>query len=289
MSDSANSSVIRFGVVTDIHFTTGSQLNKSSKRIINYAAEELRLWIESSRNKYVDFLLQLGDLINGTEELQDEEIEQVTAILHEYPGTIHHVIGNHCLALPQKKLLQALQLKAPYYSFSIKGFRFIVLDGMDVSVLHKTETPEDTKTLKFYHAQFDDDPSLHDYCGAIGYHQKNWLKKELHTAKRAGEMVIALCHFPLLPQTTDQNHGLLWNHREIVALLSSSTELKVCISGHYHHGGYLLHNDIHFVVLPAFVNRQEHPEFSWGRIELHSDKMVIRNQENKTIYDLSFN
>ena len=102
------------------------------------------------------------------------------------------------------------------------------------------------------------------------------------------EKVMMICHFPLLPETTDSKHGLLWNHQEIVDILASSNAVTACISGHYHYGGYALKNKIHFVVLPAFVTRHEHPCFTHGIVELESDGIVIRNQQNTVVSNLSF-
>ncbi|NTW68676.1 MAG: metallophosphoesterase [Chlorobiaceae bacterium] len=270
--------IVRFGVVTDIHYDSKSNPGEAAK---------LREWIENSRKYGVDFLLQLGDIIRGSDEESEEELRQVLDIIQEFPGTIRHVIGNHCLAQPGDKLLFALGMSKPFYSFSAKGFRFIVLHGMDISVLNTPDCIEDQRTLEFFQSRLEIDPWLHDYCGAIGSRQIVWLKSELAAAEMAGEQAIAICHFPLFQKTTDEKHGLLWNHSEIAELLAASPAMKACISGHYHYGGYLQEHGKHFIVLPAFVNRQAHPEFSFGTVELKRERMVIRNQEGITRYDLS--
>ncbi len=274
MATSRNKALFRFGIVTDIHFSLeGASL----------AAEELCLSLDGWHRDNVDVLMQLGDLVNGSEAHQEDELRAVQAIFNEFSGTIHHVVGNHCLALPREELLVALGLSAPFYAFVVAGFRFLVLDGMDVSVLRVPETEEDERMLALFQA----DPALHDYCGAVGVRQKEWLRGELEGAERRGERVIVVCHFPFLPNTTDEKHGLLWNHREIVELLSASSAVKVCLSGHYHHGGYECRNGIHFVVLPAFVNRQEHPDFFCGTVALYATRLVIQNQHHEVF--LEFN
>ena len=279
MASSCNHTLVRFGIITDIHFSTENEPAAAVK-----TAADLGACLDCWQRHEVDFLLQLGDQIMGSDRHKEEEFRQVSSMLNTFPGTIRHVLGNHCLALPRPMLMAALGLQTPFYAFTIRGFRFIVLDGMDVSVLRLPETPEDAETLAFFRAH----PELHYYCGAVGTRQKAWLKQELESADRLGERVIVACHFPLLPETTDPKHGLLWNHREITELVASSPAVKACLSGHYHYGGYALHNGIHFVVLPAFVNRHEHPDFSCGVVELHEERMVIRNQLHETLYDLTF-
>ena len=279
MSSSQNTPVLRSGIITDIHFSTTTEPAAAIK-----TAADLSAWLKLCNTNNVDFLLQLGDLIKGSDEHNREELRQVSSILKVFSGTIRHVIGNHCLALPRKTLLNALGQQTPYYSFSEKGFRFIVLDGMDVSIHNEPEKSEDRQTLEYFLAQ----PDKHDYCGAVGTLQKAWLKAELDKAEHTGEKVIVICHFPLLPETTDTKHGLLWNHLEIVDILASSTTVKACLSGHYHYGAYVLKNGIHFVVLPAFVNRYEHLYFTCGTVELESNRMVIRNQNDQVVYDLPF-
>ncbi len=277
MAGSAISNPLRFGIISDIHFSAESETAAAEA-----TAAELRACMECWKSHNIDFLVQLGDLIKGSDAQKREEFRQVSSILKAFRGTIRHVIGNHCLALPRQELMEALALDSAYYSFTMQGFRFIALDGMDVSVLRTPETEEDRQQLALFHAH----PELHDYCGAVGTRQKTWLQVELHAAEKRGEKVIIICHFPILPEATDQRHGLLWNHREIAELLASSPAVKVCLSGHYHDGGYAQLKGLHVVVLPAFVNRNAHPRFSCGTVELTSERMVIQNQLDETLYDL---
>jgi len=279
MSGSDNNPVVRFGILTDIHYSTE-----------NEPAADLRTCLQGFRNSNTDFMLQLGDLIRGNSSASaGKELQDALAVLRNFQGTIRHVIGNHCLALPRPELMNSLGLRTPYYAFSEKVFRFVVLDGMDISVHRQPETPEDSLTLARFRSQMKINPELHDYCGAVGILQRAWLKKELEKAEKTGEKVIIVCHFPLHPATTDIKHGLLWNHREIVELLAASPAVKVCLGGHYHNGGYARQSGIHFVVLPAFVNRQEHPAVSCATATLECRRLLIRSGNDDVLYDLSLN
>jgi len=285
MAHTITHSPLRIGVITDIHWTIETlETLENDPAAAAIAVAELRASVAFWQRNHVDVVLQLGDLITGNELHKQEELQQAITLLQQFSGTIRHVLGNHCLALPRKELMAALGLAAPYYTFAISGFRFIVLDGMDVSALRTPAVPEDREAL----ARFLATPELYNYCGAIGIEQKQWLQHELKNAEHLNEHVIILCHFPLLPETTDKKYSLLWNHREIVTMLSASASVKACISGHFHYGGYARQNGIHFVVLPAFVNRHQHPSFHYGLIELFPDRLVLRNQQNAMVHNLSF-
>jgi manganese-dependent ADP-ribose/CDP-alcohol diphosphatase len=262
---------MRFGIITDIHFTPAEDEHALRRSILG--------WQES----VTGFAVQLGDLIAGNPAEAPAELKKATSVLESYKGTIRHVIGNHCLAVPENELIRSLGMDRAYYTFTEGKYRFIVLHGMEVSVLSRPETPEDLAMLEW----FRKNPGSHDYCGAVGKAQKTWLKGELEKAELAAENVIILCHFPLLPETTDLNHGLLWNHNEISEIILSSTAVKACLSGHYHHGAHAVSNGIHFIVLPAFVNRGGETGFSSGTVELESSKMVLRDQENRTLHEFA--
>lgn len=90
------------------------------------------------------------------------------------------------------------------------------------------------------------------YCGAIGTRQLKWLVKELDLALKNEEPVIILSHLPLLEETTDEKHGLLWNHEEVVAILLRYPNVRAVLSGHYHSAAQAVRGGIEFVVVAAF-------------------------------------
>ncbi|NTW55431.1 MAG: metallophosphoesterase [Chlorobiaceae bacterium] len=261
---------MRFGIVTDIHFTTAEDTAALRSTILGWHENGIR------------FAFQLGDIIAGEPGTAMAELDQVIPELNRYGGTIRHVIGNHCLAIPENTLLGALGMERPYYSFMEGGYRFIVLHGMDVSVLSIPKSAEDGQMLERFRAN----PELHDYCGAIGAMQKTWLKGMLEQAEQAAEHVIIICHFPLLPETTDLKHGLLWNHGDISSIIVSSPSVRACFSGHYHHGAHTERNGIHFIVLPAFVRQGADTGFISGTVEIEGSRLTIRNQNNVPFHAL---
>ncbi|NTW64493.1 MAG: metallophosphoesterase [Chlorobiaceae bacterium] len=268
---------IRFALIADIHYAAAGDPERDSG-CIDDLQKSIAWWNQES----TEFLLQLGDLIKGSSNHAHAELRESLSNLGSFQGKTRHIIGNHCLSIPENELIPALDLQTPYYAFSIPPFRFIILHGMDVSTLTKPRTKHDRENLAHYLSK----PELHDYCGAIGEQQTKWLRSQLKKAEQNREQVIVASHFPLHTETTDTRYGLLWNHREILKILLASPTVKVCISGHYHYGGYTKEKNIHLIVLPAFTNRHLHPGSQSAIGELTPGRLVIRDEQEKTIYDL---
>jgi len=68
MANPDNGHPVRFGIITDIHFSTGNETAAA-----HLAAADLRNCIEGWKRKKIGLLLQLGDLIQGSEAHKQEE------------------------------------------------------------------------------------------------------------------------------------------------------------------------------------------------------------------------
>lgn len=264
----------RFGIVTDIHFTPGEPAGRTPSGL----ARCIAFWKEQE----TAFVVQLGDLISREGDVAVQDLAVVRDLLSGYPGPMVHVPGNHCLAVPPEQLFSFMGIPAPYYSFSRGGIRFIVLHGMEVSILSEPASEADRHLLAYYR----DLRQAPLYCGAVGNRQLKWLATELDTALLSGEPVIVLSHLPLLEATTDEKHGLLWNHEEVSALICRYPNVRACISGHFHPGGYALRDGIHFIVLPAFANGD--PGFCCMTAEIAGHRMRIAGIDGMLLHDLAF-
>jgi manganese-dependent ADP-ribose/CDP-alcohol diphosphatase len=270
---------LRFGFVTDIHYSPEEETGASQN-----TAPDLECCASHWQQAGAEFVVQLGDLISREGPDAECDLLEVKRMLDRYPGPMVNVPGNHCLAVPPDRFFRIMGIPEPYYSFASHGVRFVVLHGMDVSVLAEPENEADRNLLAYYRevrqAPF--------YCGAVGSRQLHWLADELDTALRNHEPVVVLSHLPLLEETTDTKHGLLWNHEEISDLLCRYPNVIACLSGHYHPGSYALRCGIHFVVLPGFTTRSEHPAFACGTIEIGSGHMRITGMGDTLLHDLEF-
>jgi len=270
--------MLRFGIITDIHYTPDDQTGAATtaaglERCIGY-------WKESC----VEFVVQLGDLISREGAEAERDLLEVKERLARFPGRMVHIPGNHCLAVPQERLFRIMGISAPYYSFAQGGVRFVVLHGMDVSVLTEPENEADRHLLAYYR----DVRQAHAYCGAVGSRQLEWLVGELDLALKNEEPVIVLSHFPLLDETTDEKHGLLWNHEEVSAIICRYPNVRACLGGHYHPGAYALREGAHFIVLPGFVTCGGQEQRCCSTAEVADGRLRITGANGAILYDLEF-
>ncbi|HWR02096.1 MAG TPA: metallophosphoesterase [Chlorobaculum sp.] len=269
---------IRFGIITDIHYAPGDGAADDT------TASDLDRCISHWKEADTEFVVQLGDLISREGPDAETDLTAVRDMLHRYPGPMVHVPGNHCLAVPYDRFSRIMSLPAPYLSFAAGDIRFIVLHGMDVSVLSEPGNEADRRMLTHYR----DELQALFYCGAVGSAQMVWVEGELEASKQADQRVVVLCHFPMLEETTDAKHGLLWNHEAVTELILRYPNVRACISGHYHPGAYALLNGIHFIVIPGFVTRNEPPFFPCGTVEISDSRLRVNTCDGRVLHDLDF-
>jgi 3',5'-cyclic AMP phosphodiesterase CpdA len=262
---------LRFGIITDIHYNPDSETGNSTEA-------GLKRCIERWTQEGAEFVIQLGDLISREGPDAEADLIAVRDMLARFPGKVYHVAGNHCLAVPPERYKEFMGLDSLCNTFARHGTRFIVLDGMDVSAVNPPQTEADRNLLEYYR----DVVKAPFYCGAIGARQLEWIVRELDLSLKNEESVIILSHLPLLEETTDEKHGLLWNHEEITAILLRYPNIHAVLSGHFHSTGHSVRNGIHFIVLPAFTGSG-----SCFLAELSGNHLMIR-QTAGTLIDIDF-
>jgi 3',5'-cyclic AMP phosphodiesterase CpdA len=156
------------------------------------------------------------------------------------------------------------------YTTVIGQWCFIVLNGDDLSFT----APQDREQKNERNETVDDLYSNLRYNGlpwngGIGKKQMKWLEEQLGSAQKAGRNVIVLCHFPLFSR---EDH-LLFNWREVLALLSRYPCVKAYFNGHFHAGGYQEKEGIHFVNFKGMVDTERN---AFGVVTLTSDSILIK-------------
>lgn len=268
---------IRFGVISDIH-AAGTPGTPAWAQMETDLEKCLEFW----KQENVATVIQLGDLIDGPPEIAELQYHEVSSLLGRFDGELRHVIGNHCLDLSLPKLLDTAGLQSPHYSFLLQHVRFIVLHAMDITISSKPENPDDEQRLALFH----NEPWAQPYTAALGQKQLHWLAEELNRAHALGEEVIICSHLPVLRETTDQRHGILWNHEEVSRLLMTYPNITACLGGHYHPGAAFHTGGIGFFTFPSFASRHIPPSVSCGIIELENEFVTIRDQDQRIVHRL---
>jgi alkaline phosphatase len=120
---------VRFGLVTDVHYGDKPQLGT---RFYRESLGKLSEGVERLREGHVDFLVNLGDLVDAATDVDTERawLKQAAATLAGVGAETHCVLGNHCVqTLRKEQFLAVVGAKRSYYSFDRHGIHFSILDG----------------------------------------------------------------------------------------------------------------------------------------------------------------
>lgn len=268
---SGEAPLFTFGVVTDVHYSN----IKETWAARHYAesGKKLREAVAAFNRAHVDFIVSLGDMIDG----DIESYAEIRPILEGSAVPVYKILGNHDYLGPygseeQRRVLEELGISEPYFSVVRNGYRLLFLDSNDISVYARAkESPE-------YGEAFSILDSLNrcgavnarQYNGAIGEVLRKWMARELAGAESRGERVICFAHMPLMPLG---GQFTLWNNAQIVTLLQGYSCVTAFLAGHHHKGGSHRFGSVrHF----TFQGMIEGPDNHYAIVEVYPDKLVIR-------------
>ena len=259
--------ILSFGLIADVQYCN---CTPAGTRYYSASLTKLREAVSGLRISRPEFVINLGDLI----ERDFESYFPVLDILDSSGLKIYHLTGNHDYSVEsgQKKRLPVMHSsKKGYYSFSCKGYRFVALNGNEIS----TYSTVSKKTIDAAAGMIEKlkekgEPNAMDWNGGIGPSQMKWLDNQLNEAKSEKESVIIFCHFPAWPENA---HNLL-NYREILSILEEHDNILAWFNGHNHQGNYGSLNKIHFITLKGMVETET--TGSYATVEIYSNMIYIK-------------
>ncbi len=248
-------SQIKIGVFADCQYcdceTAGSRFYRNSLEKLDECINRF------NSDKNLAFVVGLGDLIDR----DISSFDSVNSILAKSKKEVYHVIGNHDLSVEKYQLEnvpEKLNLNETWYSITKKGWKFIFLNGNDITFhTNNTEIVNEAEKITSK-LKAEGKPNSFDWNGGIGSTQMDWLEGELQKATDKKQKVVVCCHYPLLPF---EAHSL-WNSEEVLAVLSEFSCVKLYLNGHNHAGNYVFQNGIHFVNLKGMVETENENAFS---------------------------
>ena len=256
------SPLFRFGAVADCQYCSKTSL----LRKYNLSPKKLTECVEQYNKLDLAFVVHLGDFIDR----DFESFNVVSPIFAKLKAPRYHVLGNHdfSVADDKKELVpKRMGLKSRYYEFTHKGWRFIVLDGNDVSLYAYPKDDPRTKAATAFHRRLK--VGTPTWNGGVGGKQLAWLKGRLAVAEKAKEKVILFCHFPVHPE----NIHNLWNAEALTKLLAEYPCVAAYLNGHNHAGNYGEKSGIHYLTIKGMVDTLKN---SYGVVEVYEDRLVLK-------------
>ena len=260
---------MRIGILADIQY---SDEEKYKKREYRDSLDKLSEAVDDLNQQDLDFVVQLGDLIN-----QDfDSFNPVLNILEKLKHPIYHVLGNHDYIVDDHlkfEIPNLLKMPSRYYSFSKNDWRFVFLDGNDLSL---NSHPENSKHYQESKNYFDSLDGISEWWnGALSKEQMIWLQRELEIAHSRNEKVGIFCHFSIIPES----RFILWNSDEVSNLIGKFENVKFWMNGHHHEGAYQQIDDKHFLTLKGMVECESN---AYAVMEVLSDQLKVLGKGEET-------
>lgn len=260
--------LFRFGVVSDPQY---APVPPRLTRFYSNSLAKLADAVETFNKADLQFVVTLGDII-------DRHHESFGHILPVYDRLKHpsvFVLGNHDFEVGADHLASVLRttgLKRAYYDFAGGGYRFVVLDGNDVSLFahpvgsdRHREASGRLDKLKAVGAA-----NAQTWNGTMSEAQFAWLDEVLARAKAAGERLILFNHYPAYPA----NEHNLWDEARLLKAVGNSPHVVAYFNGHNHAGNYGAHAGTHFVNFRGMVETAA--ETAYAIVEVYPDRLEIK-------------
>jgi manganese-dependent ADP-ribose/CDP-alcohol diphosphatase len=311
-----------FGVLTDVQYAdidnvyfdpSKTRFYRNSLKLVKAAVNS---WIklEQETNKKLDFILQLGDIIDGYRNKEatthQPSVDRVVAELEginkntcsDKKTHIYHVWGNHELYaftanyLASSKLNTAREIGQEtgtcrnYYRIDVTdNMTIICLDQYEIGVLGLDKTSEQFlaahNTIEASKLEPDDlfKQRYRPWNGGISETQLSWLKDVLDDCKTANRKVLLCGHVPLIADAADT--GVVWNSEEILELVwSYGSTVMAYLCGHYHCGGfYIDKNGVRHLTVPAILERMPDGLNSYVTGLVFRDRFELKNNADDSI------
>ncbi|XP_050979659.1 manganese-dependent ADP-ribose/CDP-alcohol diphosphatase [Labeo rohita] len=302
--------VFAFGIIADIQYADiedGLNFLRTRKRFYRNSIQLLRNATRRWEEQRVKCVLQLGDIIDGFNKRHDASEQALDTVIKEFEKSsadVHHVWGNHEFYNFCRETLLASSLNSAAkagcgsdlmaddiyaYEFSpAPGFRFVVLDSYDVSLIGRDESSEKYKRSLKLLQEHNDNPDLNHppvfygleqrfvkFNGGFSREQLLWLDEVLTLADQKQERVTVFSHLPVHPNATDPI-CLAWNYEAMLSMLRSHKSVVCFMAGHDHDGGYYVdESGVHHITLEGVIETRPDSN-AFGTVYVYEDQMVLK-------------
>jgi manganese-dependent ADP-ribose/CDP-alcohol diphosphatase len=268
-----------FGLIADVQY---GDFKSAGTRYYRSSPDKLAAALASFRKDPVDFIINLGDLI----ERDYESYKPVLNAINSSGITTYHVTGNHDYSVEPRYLSRLPLLSGSregYYSIVYRKFRFIFMNGNEISVYSSAGKTLIMQAEKYIAGmKKKGEINAIEWNGGIGSEQLLWISGQLDDAAASDQKVIMICHFPVAPENI---HNLL-NYREVLDKISKYHNIIAWFSGHNHEGNYVRLNNIHHVTFKGMVETKD--KNSFAIIDVTDNKLIVKGFGREDTRELSF-
>lgn len=252
--------LVRFGMLSDVHY---AGREPAGNRYYRQSLAKVREAVDRMNQEKPDFLIELGDF-KDQDPVPNEAntlnyLTEIESVFQQFNGPTYHVLGNHDMdGISKAQFLERVEntgiaVAESYYSFSRKGFHFVVLDG------------NFTKEGKPYdHGNF----SWED--AAVSPAQIGWLKDELKKNKLP---VVVFIH-QLLDDSKSVKHSVC-NAAEVRQILEQSGNVRCVFQGHVHEERYTVINGIHYYSVNTVVDHDGPENNAYMLVDVYKDGSLV--------------
>ena len=257
----------KIGVISDCQYCN---CDVKWDRYYKKSPQRLKESVATLNKDTLSYTIHLGDFI-------DKKIESLDSVLptwQKLKSTSYHVLGNHDFEVNdslKKEVLDKLNIKNRYYSFIEKDWRFIVLDGNDLSFHGALTETKKLQTDSIYNLLKDRNlPFLKKWNGALSNEQLKWIQKELEESVKKNQKVGFYCHFPIFPI---DGHNI-WNREQFLSVIKPYKNVKLFFNGHNHAGAYQEVNNVHYLTFKGMVNTENRSAFA--TVNFNKDTVTVK-------------
>jgi len=256
-----------FGIIADVQYADYESIGNRYYRSSTWKLKEA---LTSLKKDSAEFIITLGDIIDR----DFESFKPVLSLIDSSGLKTYHVTGNHDYSVEarlKKRIPVLATTKESYYSIEYYNFRFIFLNGNEVST-YVSNTKSAIKLAQDYLVTLKEKGEINaiDWNGGISSEQLLWLKDQLDEATNSNQNVFLICHFPVVPEN---EHNLL-NYKEVLPVLENYHNIVAWFNGHNHSGNYGNFNMTHFVTFKGMVETETNNSFAL--VEVYKNKIWIR-------------
>ncbi|WP_426123558.1 metallophosphoesterase [Pararhizobium sp. PWRC1-1] len=269
MQKDTETPILRFGIVADPQYADiapHEAMNRHYPRSFDKLADAIAVFNATE----LDFVMTLGDII-------DRDWKSFGDILPVYETLRHKalfLLGNHDFAVAPEHLssvAERLGMPSRYYDFAIGSWRFVVLDGSDVSTF--SAAPDDPRTglaaERLAALAAEGAINAHTWNGSLSDEQFEWLKLVMEKAETDGEAVLVLGHYPVFPA----NSHNMWDSERIIGLLTGFSCFRGYFCGHNHEGNFGEVDGRPFVTFKGMVDTENQNTFAI--VTVFADRIAI--------------